>query len=207
MNIHNTTLLLIGYQNDYFSENGILRSVIEESSKINNMVVNTVNLVNALSAMGPLPAVVATPIVFTEDYREIDQEPIGILNSIKLLGAFRANHSGSDTIAELKQFGDRIHYLPGKHGLNAFSNTDLYPFLIGANTKNLVLAGAVTSICVDSTGRAAFDLGFNVYVLSDCTSARTTMEQEFFCRHIFPLYGQVITHTELINVLATSRAR
>lgn len=207
MNAHNTTLLLIGYQNDYFSEDGILRPVIEESSKINNTLANTIDLVNTLSEIGPLPAIVATPIVFTENYQEINQEPVGILSRIKTMGAFRANHPGSDTIPELKKFGDRIHYLPGKHGLNAFSNTDLYPFLIGANTKNLVLAGAVTSICVDSTGRAAFELGFNVYVLSDCTSARTTLEQEFFCRHIFPLYSQVMTHTELASLLTASSAR
>lgn len=201
MNIHDTTLLLIGFQNDYFSADGILRPVVEESSRLNNTVTNTLELLRSLEAMGNLPRIVATPIVFTEDYREIDANPIGILHSIQQLGAFRANHSGSETIDELKQFGDRIHYLPGKHGLNAFSNTDLHPFLIDTSTKNLVLAGAVTSICIDSTGRAAYELGFKVTVLSNCTSARTAFEQEYFCRNIFPLYSQVLTHSELLNQL------
>lgn len=205
MNIYNATLLLIGYQNDYFSANGLLRPVIQESVKVNNALKNTVALVETLVAEGPVPPIVATPIVFSEDYRELEHDPVGILQQIKALGALKANHFGSETISELKQFGDRIHYLPGKTGLNAFSSTDLYPFLVGANTQHLVLAGAVTSICIDSTGRSAFELGLNVHVLSDCISARSTLEQEFYCRHIFPIYAQVMTHKDFLQILDSKR--
>lgn len=201
MNIHNTTLLLIGYQNDYFSEEGVLRQVIDESIKVNNIVKSTIAMITALEARNKLPPIVATPIVFTEDYREIDPEPVGILKYIKALGAFRLGHRGSETIDELLAFGDRIHYLPGKHGFNAFSNTDLHPFLVGANTENIVIAGAVTSICIDSTARSAFDRGFKVHILSDCIAARTMLEHEFYCRHIFPMYAAVLTYKEFLKTL------
>jgi nicotinamidase-related amidase len=59
----------------------------------------------------------------------------------------------------------------------------------------------VTSICVDSTGRAAYDRGYKVSVLSDCTSGRTTFEQDFYCENVFPLYAEVIDHVQFLQRL------
>lgn len=197
MNNLNTALILIGYQNDYFSHDGILRGVVEESSAVTNILENTVNLVTQLS--GTTVPIVATPIVFTEDYQELDEDPVGILKVIKEVGAFKAGSKGSETIPELVQFGSRIDQIPGKHGLNAFSNTELQAYLEARNVSNLVLAGTVTSICIDSTARSAYERGFRVYVLSDCTSARTNFEQEFYCRNIFPIYCEVLDHRQLLH--------
>lgn len=202
LNARNTALVLIGYQNDYFSSDGILRSVVEESLRINDTIKNTVNLLDQINSSEML--VVAMPIIFSDEYIELDQDPVGILNTIKELGAFRKSQKGSQTIDELKQFGDRINYLQGKHGLNAFIDTNLEQFLIDSGIQNIVLAGAVTSICIDSTGRFASDKGFKVYILSDITSARTQVEQEFYCQQIFPLYAKVVTLEELLKKLGIS---
>jgi len=59
--------------------------------------------------------------------------------------------------------------------------------------SEIVLAGTVTSICIDSTARSAVDLGFDVTILSDCTSSRTPFEQTFYCEEVFPLYARVIS--------------
>ena len=47
MNSQSTALLLIGFQNDYFAPDGILHSVIEESSKATKAVENTVQLLRS----------------------------------------------------------------------------------------------------------------------------------------------------------------
>jgi len=188
-----TALLLIGYQNDYFSEDGILRGVVEESSKVTGVLSNTLNLINELEDV----LIIATPIIFSEDYSELT-EPVGILKIIKEVGAFKKGSSGSQTISELAQFKDKIIEIPGKQGLNAFINTSLEAVLKENNITNLVFAGAVCSICIDSTGRSAFEKGFNVTMLSDCISGRTVFEQTFYCKEIFPLYANVITSKELI---------
>ncbi|MBE9101290.1 hypothetical protein [Vacuolonema iberomarrocanum] len=44
----NTALILIGFQNDYFAQDGILSGVIEESAKATNTVENTVKLLQNL---------------------------------------------------------------------------------------------------------------------------------------------------------------
>jgi hypothetical protein len=44
----------------------------------------------------------------------------------------------------------------------------------------------------DSTGRAAYERGYKVSIVEDCSSARTPLEHEFYCQNVFPLYGSVI---------------
>lgn len=207
MNSKNSALILIGYQNDYFATDGILHDVIEESSRATGVLANTVELLTRVSSSEML--IVSTPIIFTPEYDEL-VEPVGILKMIKEVGAFNSGTKGSDTIPELTQFGSRILEVPGKRGLNAFSNTELDPLLKDRDIEYVVLAGVVTSICIDSTGRSAFELGYKVSVLSDCTSGRTVVEQDFFCDNIFPLYAEVLDHRQLLSrlgIVANGRSK
>jgi nicotinamidase-related amidase len=64
----------------------------------------------------------------------------------------------------------------------------------------------VTSLCIDSTGRAAYERGYNVTILSDCTSARTETEQRFFCENVFPLYGSAKTSHAVLAELTSQAA-
>ena len=199
MNYKNTALILVGFQNDYFSPNGILRNIVEESRKVTNILSNTMHLITGL--VNTPTSIVATPIMFTSDYQELEPEPVGILSVIKELRAFQADQPGSETIPELLSFGDRIDYIVGKHGLNAFSNTELANYLYDRDIKHVVVAGTVTAVCVDSTARCAAELGFHVAILRDCTSSRTVFEQEFYCKHIFPIYANVTDHLSLLALL------
>jgi nicotinamidase-related amidase len=191
-----TALILIGYQNDYFAPDGILRGVIEEPNRVTQTLENTIHLIKNIADTDA--AIVSTPIILTADYRAL-ASPIGILNAIKESGAFRAGSKGADTIPELAAFGDRITYVSGKSGFNAFSNTALDRVLKEHGTEDVLLAGMVTSLCVDSTGRAAYERGYRVTILSDCTSARTRAEHDFYCSHIFPLYGKVMEGTQVVE--------
>jgi nicotinamidase-related amidase len=200
MDPQHTALVLIGYQNDYFATDGKLHAVIEESSRLTGTLANTADLVERLRS-APL-LIVATPIIFTRDYSEL-VEPVGILKTVKEIGAFKAGTRGAETIPELLCFGERIMEVPGKRGLNAFSNTDLDNLFHQREITNVVLAGVVTAICVDSTGRSAYERGYKVTILSNCTSGRTTFEQDFYCENVFPLYAEVIDHKQFLEHLGT----
>lgn len=191
-----TALILIGYQNDYFSEDGILHAVIEEVERVNHVLDNTLNLIRRLTDTKAL--IISTPIIFTEDYSEL-QDPVGILKVVKDTKAFCANSKGSETIQAFNEFGDRIKEVPGKRGLNAFSNTQLDELLHQNDIKDIVFAGAVTSVCIDSSARAACEKGYKVSVLSDCTTGRTIFEQHFYCSDIFPIYAEVVDHDQLLE--------
>lgn len=191
-----TALVLIGYQNDYFANDGVLHSVVEDSTE--DVLSNTLTLLKALEPTDVL--IITTPIIFTPDYSELT-EPVGILKIIKEVGAFKADTMGAQTIPEIHRFGERIVEVPGKRGLNAFADTNLDSILKNRGIIDVVFAGAVTSICIDSTGRAAFERNYRVTQLSDCTSSRTSVEQTFYCNNVFPLYASVTDSKGLLRQL------
>tara|TARA_Y100000996_G_scaffold313283_1_gene249502 strand:+ start:171 stop:773 length:603 start_codon:yes stop_codon:yes gene_type:complete len=195
MNKKNTALILIGYQNDYFAKDGILTSVIEESANTNKCLENTLNVLDFSSKSNLLA--ISTPIIFTEGYEELVQ-PAGILKTIKDVEAFKSGEKGSKVIPEILKYGDSVLEIPGKRGLNAFSNTALDEILKKNCIKNLIMLGVVSSVCIDSTARSAFELGYNVTILSDCTAGRTTFEQDYYCENIFPIYANVIDHKNFL---------
>ena len=149
MDLSKTALILIGYQNDYFAEDGILRGVIEEADRTHGILEKTVQLVEQLNDTET--TIIETPIRFTQDYREL-QNPVGILKTIADVNAFQEDSPGSKTVDALAPFAQRLITVPGKRGLNAFSNTDLNDELRARGIENVVLAGAVLLCCGLSLG-------------------------------------------------------
>jgi len=195
MEIEKTAVVLIGYQNDYFAIDGILRSVIDVPGRINKVLSRTIALIEAVRHT-PI-VLITTPIVFTNDYSEL-VEPGGILKAIKEAGAFKQGTKGCETIPELVAYGDRIVEVPGKRGLNAFYNTELHEILQEKGITDICLAGTVTSVCIESTGRSAFEKGYRVHILKDCTAGRSMIEESFYCDAVFPLYAEVLDSEELL---------
>jgi len=198
MNTQQTALILVGYQNDYFAPDGILRGVFDDPSRVDRVLAHSLAFIREV-AKTPM-AIISTPIVLSPDYRALASS-VGILDSIKQAGAFREGTPGAQTIPQLLEFADRISYVSGKVGFNAFSNTSLEEELRRRGTKNALVAGMVTSLCIDSTGRAAYERGLSVTILSDCTSGRTGAEHEFYCESIFPLYARAMTSTQVLQEL------
>lgn len=193
-----TAIVLIGYQNDYFATDGILNSALEDKAQVERALLNTIELLDELF-LTPV-TFIAAPIIFTPSYEELS-DPVGILKIIKDVGAFKAGTTGAEIIDEMKRFGDRIFNVPGKRGLNAFSNTGLHSMLQKRGIRNVVFAGIVTSLCIDSSARQAADTGYSTYILTDCTAGRTSIEQNFYCKEVFPLYANVITKDALLQAL------
>ncbi len=190
-----TALLLIGYQRDYFDPDGILYGVVEEQLRSSDTLANTISLIDAFKDTDM--AMVRTPLVFSEDYSEVEN-PIGILKTIRDVEAFKAGTRGAETIDAIESYGDRIEEVRGKLGFNAFAHTDLEQMLHDRKIQSVIIAGCVTSICINATALHAFESGFNVTILSDCTSSRTAVEQDFFCGTLFPLFAQVRTSKDVI---------
>jgi nicotinamidase-related amidase len=62
-----------------------------------------------------------------------------------------------------------------KHKPNSFAGTELENLLRALGVTELHLAGAMTNMCVDSTARAAFDLGYAVVVHGHACAARSLL--------------------------------
>jgi nicotinamidase-related amidase len=59
-----------------------------------------------------------------------------------------------------------------KHFPNSFRETPLLEHLRGLGVTQLVVAGMMTHMCIDTTVRAAFDLGFQCLLAGDACATR-----------------------------------
>lgn len=192
-----TALLLIGFQKDYFDPTGVLYSVVEESSRVSGILSNTVELIEAFKDTEM--TMINTPIVFSEAFSEL-KNPIGILKTIRDVEAFKIGTPGAETIPQIAKYGDRITTIMGKKSFDAFTNTNLASYLREQGVERILFAGCVTSLCVNASSLHAFDAGFDVTILSDCTSSRTPVEQDFFCKNVFPLFAEVTTSAAILGL-------
>ena len=75
------------------------------------------------------------------------------------------------------EINERVRPLAGetviqKHYPSAFRETSLLQLLRSEGIAELVIAGMMTHMCVDTTTRAAFDLGFTCHLAHDACATR-----------------------------------
>lgn len=196
-----TAVMLIGFQKECFRGGGGLVSDIADDNPSKRVLAATIEFLERVEATETL--IVATPLVLTPTDVD-DADPIGTLASIKARGALPAGAANARLVDDLARFGSRITELRGQRRFSAFSHTGLDESLAARRIRDVVIAGALTCVCIDSTGRAAYERGYRVTVLSDCTLGRTSSEHRLFCERIFPLYAEVTTSEDVANRLSQS---
>lgn len=84
-----------------------------------------------------------------------------------------------------------------KQGWGAFAATGLDEALTARGVRTIVLAGIATNIGVESTARAAADLGYEVIFVADAMTSISTDAHRFAVETIFPMLGRVRTTGEI----------
>ncbi len=65
-----------------------------------------------------------------------------------------------------------------KHYPNSFRETTLHQVLQQEGISELIICGAMTHMCIDTTVRAGFDLGYNITLISDACTTRDLLFDE-----------------------------
>lgn len=86
-------------------------------------------------------------------------------------------------------------------GWSAFAGTSLLQDLTARQITDVVIAGLATTFGVESTARAAADLGFSVVVVSDAVSDPDPAGHERSLTRVIPALGRVRTATEVVAAL------
>lgn len=138
-------LLVIDVQNDYF-KNGAMELVDSD------LALKKINILETYFKHRNLP------IIYIQHLSPVDA------------AFFREGSDGAKLHSGLKVDDDSI--IITKKYPNSFFQTDLNEQLKSLNVEQLVVTGMMTHICVDSTTRAAKELGFNPILISDATATR-----------------------------------
>jgi nicotinamidase-related amidase len=142
----NPTLLLIDIQNDYFA-GGKMELVNMDEAAMNAQKLLSYFRVNNL------------PIVFIQH-----------LATKPNASFFIPDSSGAEIHHSIRPLENETVII--KNYPNSFRNTNLHQYLQALNSKYLVICGAMSHMCIDTTTRAATDLGFSCALISDACATR-----------------------------------
>lgn len=146
----NTALLLIDFQNDYFPGG---------KWELNNTQRAADNGAKLLAAFREKKM----PVIHVRHEFKTDEAPF-----------FTPGSQGAQIHSTVAAVNDEPVIL--KHSANSFKETNLKRVLETLNIENLIVAGAMSHLCIDAGVRAAADLGYNVTVAQD---ACATKDQTF----------------------------
>jgi nicotinamidase-related amidase len=150
-----TALVLIDLQNDYFPG-------------------GTMELVGAEAAVGQAAKLV-------QAFRQSALPIFHVQHIAKRAGAtfFLPGTTGAEIHASVSPAEGEA--LVVKHFPNSFRETTLHDLLRSVNASKLVVAGMMTHMCVDTTVRAATDLGFQCFLAGDACATR---DLQFVAEHV-----------------------
>lgn len=195
-----SALLLIEYQNDFVSEGGVQHDAVKAVMADTGMLAHSRAVAERARARGVI--VMHAPIGFAAGYPEISADAYGILAGIRQAQAFRKGEWGAaiaDSMAPVA--GDIV--IEGKRGLDCFASTNMDFILRQRGITDLAIAGFLTNCCVESTMRSAYERGFRVVTLTDCTATLSREEQEAAVTKNFPMFSTPMTHDAFLAGLET----
>ena len=195
-----TALVLIEYQNDFTTDGGALHDAVKGVMDDSNMLANTQALVDEARKAGA--TVIHAPITFAPGYGELGNpdKVYGILKGVIDSTAFVKGTWGAAICDEMAPQGDDI-VVEGKRGLDTFATTNLDFILRSREIETVMLGGFLTNCCVESTMRSAYEKGYDVITLTDCTAATSADEQKAATAQDYPMFSQPMTSTEAIGAL------
>ncbi|MCM5570703.1 cysteine hydrolase [Burkholderiaceae bacterium FT117] len=158
----------------------------------------------------------------------LEGSPEAAANAAKLLAAFRAKGLPVVHVQHISTRPGATFFLPDtkgaeindavtpqagekkivKHTPSSFRGTDLQEHLKSVGADQLVIAGMMTHMCIDSTVRAAFDLGYACTLAHDACATRNLVlngktipaaqVHESFLAGINGLFAKLATADEIV---------
>jgi nicotinamidase-related amidase len=193
-----TALVLIEYQNEFTSDGGVLHGAVSAVMDKTGMLDKTVALVQAAREAGV--TIMHAPITFAPGYGELTRHPYGILKGVVDGNAFVKGTWGAAIVDDLAPAdGDIV--IEGKRGLDTFASTNLDFILRSKGIQTVIIGGFLTNCCVESTMRSAYENGYRVITLTDCTAATSPEEHDNAIAYDFPMFSLPLESTTVSAAL------
>lgn len=192
-----TAVLFIEYQNEFTSEGGKLYDAVKGT--MGDMLHRSAVVADTARAAGAI--VMHAPICFKEDASDNPNKALGILAGCAGDKLFTEGTWNAD-FCEIMRPHDGDIVVQGKKGLDAFPGTDLEAQLTTNGIETVALAGFLTNCCVESTMRTAYEKGFNVVTLIDCTATTSEEGQAAATTGTYGMFSTPMAAVEFISKLS-----
>lgn len=193
-------LLMIEFVNEWLAPEGRLRGLIKDERQFAHSQVAGRQALEAARRAG-MPVIHAT-LRMSSDYRELGRARFGLRGAIPKAGTWRNEDSGWQFYGPFAPRPDEF-IVSGRAGASAFAASDLDNYLRGQGITRLYLAGYATHVCIESTMRAAHDLGYEPIVLSDATAAFTDQQQQHVLNEVVHHFGWSMPTQSFVDMLSS----
>ncbi len=186
-------LIVVDMQNGFVSKDGSYDKLGMNTSNYRNIISNLKDLIEFCR-------IKKIPIFYTEAVREASGIDLltRVHNFLPKLRQERLKFPicvrgtwDAATIDELKPKGE--DHVVIKRRDSAFQDTELRVWLQSEGINMLIFAGIDTSICVESSLREGFNLGYDVTLISDATASGNEEHFKTTLERISDYYGLVMS--------------
>jgi ureidoacrylate peracid hydrolase len=202
----NPALLVIDVQNGFVSKGGSYDLLGMETSNYREIIPKIRDLIN-------LCRNVSIPIFYTQAVRE--SSGIDLLTRChKILPKSREERIKKKPICVRETWDAEIvdeikpseeDHVVIKRRDSAFYNTEIGVWLRSLNIDTIIFCGIDTSICVETSLRDAFNIGYDVILISDATASNNKKHYESTLENVKGYYGIVVDIKELSQFLPLSQ--
>jgi ureidoacrylate peracid hydrolase len=202
----NPALLVIDVQNGFVSKGGSYDLLGMETSNYREVIPKIRDLINLCKN-------VRIPIFYTQAVRESSGIDL-LTRSHKILPKSREERIKKKPICVRETWDaeivDEIKPSEGDHVVikrrdSAFHDTEIGVWLRSLEIDTLIFCGIDTSICVETSLRDAFNIGYDVVLISDATASNNKKHYESTLENVKGYYGIVMDIQELSQSLPLSQ--
>ena len=202
----NPALLVIDVQNGFVSKGGSYDLLGMETSHYRDVIPKIRDLINLCKN-------VRIPIFYTQAVRESSGIDL-LTRSHKILPKSREERIKKKPICVRETWDaeivDEIKPSEGDHVVikrrdSAFHDTEIGVWLRSLKIDTLIFCGIDTSICVETSLRDAFNIGYDVVLISDATASNNKKHYESTLENVKGYYGIVMDIQELSQSLPLSQ--
>jgi ureidoacrylate peracid hydrolase len=198
----NPAVIVIDVQNGFISNGGSYNLLGIDTSHYQKVIPTIGRLINKCR-------LARIPIFYTQAVRESSGIDL-LTRTHKILPRSREERIrkrpicvrgtwDADIVEEIKPSeGD---YIVIKRRDSAFQDTEIVVWLRSLRIDTLIFSGIDTSICVESSLRDAFNVGYDIVLISDATASNSTKHYESTLENVKNYYGMVISFDELCQFL------
>lgn len=202
-------VVVVDVQNDFFHDDGYLGKLGAPLDAIQAMVPKLEQLLDAARQAG-------VPVIHVISYHDEAFASV-VVTEQKLRNGHDLTEDGRTRrdapYCVRGTFGAELYgvkALPGEEVVvklrySGFQGTNLDLLLRSWGIQTVILAGAATNVCVESTARDVYSHDYYLVFLEDCTATMSPVDHEHTLKMIDTYFGQVAKSEDLIEAWASGR--
>jgi ureidoacrylate peracid hydrolase len=193
-----TALLVVDMQNDFCADGGYLQRTRAATSRNPIRVDANVAIAQNIESLAATAREAGVTVVWVRSVYDFKYLADAHIARREGEGCCMEGTWGADFFMIQPQGADVV---VDKHTFSGFHETKLHELLQARGVKTLVLTGVATNVCVDSTLRHGFFLGYNIVVAEDCVGSGNQAGHEGTLSTVRVNFGTVTDSASLKRLL------